>query len=30
VKELTTYAYASRRHDWYQTLPSSLHESQTQ
>jgi glycosyltransferase involved in cell wall biosynthesis len=30
VKKLTTLAYTSRRHDWYQTLPATLHESQTQ
>ena len=29
VKDLTTDAYASRRHDWHQTLPSTLHESKT-
>jgi glycosyltransferase involved in cell wall biosynthesis len=27
VKELTARAYARRRGDWYQTQPSSLHES---
>jgi glycosyltransferase involved in cell wall biosynthesis len=30
VKELTTLAYRSRRHDSYETVPASLHESQTQ
>jgi glycosyltransferase involved in cell wall biosynthesis len=30
VKELTALAYRSRRHDCYQTVQASLHESQTQ